>query len=148
MRFSTGLEYAIHALVYLACMPADRPRLASEVAAAIDVPEAYLRKILQQLVRGGILSSLRGVRGGVRLARDPSQITLRHVVEAVEGSLPAYDCLRLRRGCSLGTDCPVRLQFERARRAMGAVLDETSMGDLATELAGRRDGARWLRLKV
>ncbi|MFW6181285.1 MAG: RrF2 family transcriptional regulator, partial [Spirochaetota bacterium] len=90
MRFSTGLEYAIHGLVYLATVPPGKAVLISEVASAIGVSETYLRKVFQQLSRSGILHSQRGVGGGFWLAREPGEITLKDVVDAIDGSLPVY----------------------------------------------------------
>ncbi len=140
MQFSTSIEYAVHGLIYMA----DRPPgavLVGDIARAIKAPESYLRKVLQQLARGGLLVSHRGVKGGFSLARDAKQISLRHVVEAVDGSLPQWCCVKEKQRCS-EAPCPVSAAFETARRRMAESLEQTTIGGLARSVAKRADG--WL----
>jgi Rrf2 family iron-sulfur cluster assembly transcriptional regulator len=146
MRFSTSIEYAVHGLVYLARASADRAILISEIAAAIKVPETYLRKVFQQLARRGILASQRGAKGGFRLGRDPGSITLKDVVEAIDGSLPVYSCLKVVRGCRLSHPCPVQETFEEARLRMAEVLDGKSLKNLLDDVSQREPAADWLRV--
>ncbi len=148
MKFSTSIEYAIHGLVYLAEASAAGTTLISDIARAIGVPEAYLRKVFQQLVRSGIVTSKRGVRGGFCLAREPELITLKDVVEAIDGSMPLYSCLRLQRGCRLSQDCPVREVFEEARQRMAEILAATSIKDLLNDLSKQQNEVTWLKIKA
>jgi Rrf2 family protein len=144
MKFSNSIEYAIHGLIFLSTVPAGTATQITDVAKAIKVPEAYLRKVFQELTRRGILSSQRGVRGGFYLSGDPENISLKDVVEAIDGSLPMYGCLRDRRSCSITLECPVKEAFEEARQKMAEVLDATSIKGLREDLKKHRQEAAWL----
>jgi Rrf2 family protein len=76
-------EYALRAVVFLAENPTvSRPL--QDIAATTQVPSGYLSKVLQQLVRAGILNSQRGLRGGFTLTRPPSDISVYEVVQSVD----------------------------------------------------------------
>ncbi len=144
MQFSNSIEYAIHGLVYLTANRSDSAVLVGAIAKAIKVPESYLRKVFQLLARAGLVSSQRGVHGGFLLGRDPSRITLKDVVEAIDGSLPLYTCMKARRKCSSVDPCPVSEAFEQGRAKMAEVLDATTLEDLAAGIS-RRSGS-WLKV--
>ena len=146
MKFSTSIEYAVHGLVYLAKEPYGEPVLISGISKAIKVPEAYLRKVFQQLVKSGLVTSQRGARGGFRLAREPNQINLKQVVEGIDGSLSMYSCLKVLRGCSLELPCPVQKAFEKAQQQMAKVLEATSIKDLLAEISQQEPVVEWLQV--
>jgi Rrf2 family protein len=83
---------AIRALVHLASRGESALLAPPEIAEQIGASTSYLSKVNTQLVRAGILRSFRGVKGGVSLARPPSKITLREIVEACEGPYLADYC--------------------------------------------------------
>jgi Rrf2 family transcriptional regulator, iron-sulfur cluster assembly transcription factor len=144
MQFSTSIEYAIHGLVYLAVNGSETATLVGDVATAIKVPDSYLRKVFQLLVRGGLVTSQRGAKGGFVLARDPARITLKDVVEAIDGSLPLYTCMKAKRKCSALEACPVSAAFEEARNKMAEVLGGTTLESLAKGISHRAVG--WLKV--
>jgi Rrf2 family protein len=144
VHFSTSIEYAIHGLVYLAVTKSDSPVLVGDIAKAIRVPESYLRKVFQFLVRAGLVASHRGAKGGFSLARDPGEITLRDAVEAIDGTLPFYSCMKAQRKCSVTESCPVSEAFDAARQRMAEVLEATSIRDLARGIAKR--SANWIKV--
>ncbi len=142
MRFSASVEYAIHGLVYLAVGTGQGPVLVGEVARAIKVPDSYLRKVFQLLSRAGLVRSQRGARGGFVLGRQPAEISLADIVEAIDGSLPVYECMKAHRKCAVGDGCPVSAAFDEARQKMAEVLGRTSLKSLAARIARRSAG--WL----
>jgi Rrf2 family protein len=144
VQFSASIEYAIHGLVYLASRGAGETVLMGEVSRAIRVPDSYLRKVFQGLARAGLVLSQRGARGGFLLAREPSAISLRDIVEAVDGSLPFYTCLKTKRKCTAKEACPVSKAFDEGRRRMAEVLEATTLDSLAGGIA-RRSPA-WLKV--
>lgn len=146
MKFSISIDYAIHGLVYLTNAGVGKAVLTSDIARAINVPEAYFRKVFQQLSRSGILNSHRGPRGGFSLARDPEKITFKDVVETIDGSLPLYNCLRFQRGCRISNNCPVNKVFEKARQKMAEILEATSIKDVLQDLSKNSNEAIWLRM--
>lgn len=142
MKFATSIEYAVHSLVFLSRSGTGATVLLADLARKISVPEGYLRKVFQQLARQGLVVTRRGARGGVALARPADRVTLRDVVEAIDGSLPAWSCLRAQRGCRVTTACPVHEAFDRASASMARELEAVTIADIAGKL-GRRS-ARWL----
>jgi len=84
MIFSRPCEYAIRALTHMAASPAEITS-ALEIAEAEGVPLPVLSKVLQELVRKGLLESRRGPGGGFQLSRRPELITLRDIVAAIDG---------------------------------------------------------------
>jgi Rrf2 family protein len=97
MRMSEGVEWVLHSLLTLGWLGDDEPLPAGRLAAGNDLPPAYLNKQLQALVRAGLLVSTPGPRGGFRLARPLSEITLMDVVAAIEGPDEAFRCTEIRR---------------------------------------------------
>jgi Rrf2 family protein len=86
MRFTTRAEYGIVALLYLAREASDKPRSANEIAESEGMSAEYVEKLLQKLRTFGLVDSHRGAGGGFTLATEPGRITLRHVIEALEGT--------------------------------------------------------------
>src|SRR5437763_4436162 len=89
--FSQTVEYALRAVVHLAYEAPDA-RTTAQIAEATRVPRDYLAKILQGLSKKGIVSTQRGVGGGVSLAREPSELTILDVVNAGEPSERITTC--------------------------------------------------------
>jgi Rrf2 family iron-sulfur cluster assembly transcriptional regulator len=151
VQFGTSIEYAIHSLIYMANKGqrarSSRPEagrapvFVGDIARAIKVPESYLRKVMQHLARAGLVASHRGVKGGFSLTQEPGSITLQDVVEAIDGSLPTWCCVKEKKQCG-GAPCPVSAAFEEARQKMAESLARTSIGDLASRVGRRPD--RWL----
>lgn len=80
---SQTVEYALRAVVHLASN-APRGQTTEEIARATKVPQAYLSKVLQNLVAGGVVKSQRGIGGGMSLVKKPSELTILEVVNAVD----------------------------------------------------------------
>ena len=97
MRMSEGVEWALHSCVNLAWADPDRALSSARLAEFHELPPAYLNKQLQALSRAGIVDSVPGPRGGFRLARPPSRITMLDVVRAIEGPEPLFRCAEIRR---------------------------------------------------
>ena len=132
MLLNRGVEYGIEGLAYLARAGSDHSTLLREVSRATSIPETFLSKIFQRLVRSGLVRSRRGFRGGFLLARPPSQITLREVVEALQG--PIYTPSR---EADSGKNFTGRAQqavqqvVEKAQSRVRAVFEEITLADLA-----------------
>ena len=86
-------EYAVRAILHLSSQPVGQVTLVNEIAEAQDVPKSYLSKIMQHLVKSGLVKSRRGARGGFILAKPADQITLREAIEAIEGPIHLNVCL-------------------------------------------------------
>jgi len=146
MQFSVSIEYAIHGLIYLARTGGEKAVLLADIASAVKVPKEYMRKIFQMLTHARLVAGRRGAGGGYRLARQADELTLRQVVEAVEGSLPLYGCLHMRRHCELALSCPVQKAFDEARQKMAETLQGTTIADLTREIVENRREHSWLKV--
>ena len=128
---SQTVEYALRAVCYLASQAPDA-RTTGQIAAATKVPAAYLSKVVQNLNRGGIVRSQRGVGGGVALVKTPAELTLLEVVNAVEP-------IQRIRECPLGLTthgvrlCPLHRRLDNALAAMEAAFGRTTLAEVLAE---------------
>lgn len=130
MKLTTFSDYTLRVLMYLAL---NRERLATipEIAAAYDISENHLMKVVHQLARSGVIESVRGKGGGVRLAREPEAIRLGEIVRASEGSAPIVECLSGDAAtCCIAPACRLTAVLVRAFDALYATLDEYTLADL------------------
>lgn len=107
----------------------------SDIARCAGVPRPYLAKIINSLSRAGLVTTKRGYRGGVRLARAADDVSLLEVVEAVEGQDWIGDCLLGIEACSILVCCPTRDFWQRIRQEITAELRRMT---LASVLALKR----------
>jgi len=96
VKLPESTEWVLHSVTTLAQLEPGAAASAAQLAAHFDVPPAYLAKQLQALVRAGVLVAGPGPRGGFRLARPATDVTLLQIVEAVDGASPFYQCNELR----------------------------------------------------
>lgn len=131
MRVSTRSDYGLRALIELAGHYGAGPLQSSEIALRRHIPEQYLDQLLTTLRKAGFIRSTRGPAGGHELLRDPNSITVRDVIESLEGSLAPVAWLD---DPPEMTDhphnCGQREIWERIREATAGVLDAYSIGDL------------------
>lgn len=130
MKLTTFSDYTLRVLMYLAL---NRERLATipEIAAAYDISENHLMKVVHQLARSGVIESVRGKGGGVRLAREPEAIRLGQVVRASEGNAPIVECLSgAAVTCRIAPACRLSAVLVRAFDALYAALDDYTLADL------------------
>jgi Rrf2 family protein len=131
VKVSTKGDYGVRALIELAQHVGERPLQSAEIAARQHIPEPYLDQILTTLRRAGFIRSIRGPQGGHALIREPVELTLREVIEALEGSLNPIDCLDASSPCSRSGGCAQRSVWEEVRDATCQILERTSIADLA-----------------
>ena len=131
-------DYAIRAMIHLACMPEGSMAMRSEIASAQRIPASFMAKILRHLVKAQLLTSARGVNGGFALARPAAEITMLQIVEAIEGPLHIAACVPDQRGCEWARDCPASLVWGRVQDAVTEILQETTLESLVS--MPRRDG--------
>jgi Rrf2 family protein len=96
VKLPESTEWVLHCVTSLAQLDPGATASAAQLAIHYDVPPAYLAKQLQSLVRAGVLAGTTGPRGGFRLARPATEVTLLDVVEAVDGAAPFYVCNEIR----------------------------------------------------
>jgi len=106
--------------------------LVSDIASAEGLPESYLAKIFQDLAKVGIIRSHRGAKGGFSLARPAGEITLRQIIEAIEGPIALSRCLAPSEGCEHKPECAIYCALSKAQEQLLTVLDGTTLQDLAS----------------
>ncbi len=129
--FSQTVEYALRAAVYLAG-EAPEPRTTDQVAAATRVPKAYLSKVLQGLVRAGLVHSRRGLGGGMTLAKAPEELTILEVVNAVEpiGRIASCPLGLASHGVNL---CPLHRRLDAALASVEDAFRRTTLAEILAE---------------
>jgi len=131
LKASTKGDYGIRALIELAHHYGEGTIQSAEIASRQHIPEPYLDQLLTTLRRAGFIRSVRGPQGGHALVRDPSELNLREVVEALEGSLAPIDCLDETSPCSRAGGCAQRVLWEEIRDATVVILERTTIAELA-----------------
>jgi Rrf2 family protein len=131
MELTRKGEYAIRGIVYLAKQPVGKVILVSEVAEATGVSQTFLAKIFQNFAKLGLVNSFRGTGGGFLLGRPAAKITLRQVVEAVEGPVIPNRCLTGEGSCDRAAECLVHPVWRKVQLEVAAILDGVTLEDLA-----------------
>ena len=134
--FSKACEYAIRATLYVAEKSLEDKRVSlKDIAKAIDSPVAFTAKILQQLVRNEVMSSVMGPTGGFEIARKKlDTIKLSQIVDAIDGDAIYRGCGLGLKECNAAQPCPVHDKFAKIRDDLKDMLENTSLYELATGL--------------
>ena len=100
MQLTMTGEYAIRAMLHLSSVPVGSIVQISAIAKQTEIPDNFLRKIVTQLSKAGLITSQRGAGGGIQLAAPAETVTLLDVIEAVEGKLNFNKCVLNKHACS------------------------------------------------
>lgn len=133
MRLTSFSDYTLRVLMYLAI---DRERLATipEIASAYGISENHLMKVVHQLARAGVVESVRGRGGGVRLALDPSEIRIGRIVRSAEGDSPIVECMSGNpHTCRIAPACRLKSVLAQAFDALYETLDRYTLADLVRQ---------------
>ena len=131
MELTRKGEYAVRGVIYLSQQAPGKISLISEIAEATGAPQTFLAKIFQNFAKIGIVNSFRGTGGGFTLGRSPAKITLREVVEAVEGPISPNRCLVGSGSCERETRCNVHPVWRKVQRQVVEILDSVTFDELA-----------------
>ncbi|HMK39701.1 MAG TPA: Rrf2 family transcriptional regulator, partial [Bacteroidota bacterium] len=132
MQLSMTGEYAVRTMVHLAAAAPDDLVQISDISKEWGIPEGFLRKIVAQLSKNGLIRSQRGTGGGIRLSRPADALTLLDVIEAVEGKLFLNKCLIAPGTCHLDVTCAVHTVWVDAQKSLRNTLTSKSLADLAS----------------
>ncbi|PLY00243.1 MAG: Rrf2 family transcriptional regulator [Desulfuromonas sp.] len=130
MLITRATEYAIRAVLYLSKQPPKEVVLKKDICKSQDITPAFLTKILQPLIKKGIVGSQRGVGGGFYLTRDPAEISLLDIVEAQEGPLLLNTCLEQPGTCERDVFCPVHGAWSQIREDLSNTLSDYTFAEL------------------
>lgn len=138
MRLTRQTNYAIRILMYCGANEGRLSRI-PEIAAAYEVSELFLFKILQPLVENGLVETVRGRNGGVRLGKPASEITLFDVVRVTEDNFSMAECFEKDdSNCPLIDSCSLNAALGKALGAFFEVLASYSIADLVKDRSNMR----------
>jgi Rrf2 family nitric oxide-sensitive transcriptional repressor len=143
MRLTQHTDYALRVLIY-AGVKRDALSTIPEIVRHFDISKGHLMKVVQRLAQKGYLQTIRGKKGGLRLARAPSEISVGAVVRDMEQELGVLGCLQNVEGfCRIEECCRLRSALREATDAFLSALDRHTIADL---LQPRRALARLLQI--
>ncbi|MBU1086140.1 MAG: Rrf2 family transcriptional regulator [Candidatus Omnitrophica bacterium] len=125
-------DYAIRAILYLAGQR-DRFVPSREIAAQEEIPLIYLRRILQELIKGKIAESKEGVAGGVKLKIEPADISVAKVINIIQGGIQMLDCMFRKEICKNRVSCVLRKRMISIEEKVKQEFLELSIQDLIND---------------
>ncbi|HZM23149.1 MAG TPA: Rrf2 family transcriptional regulator [Anaerolineales bacterium] len=130
MQITRQADYATRAILYLARNRNGQRVATNQVAKEQKIPSSFLAKIISQLSIAGLLHTSRGARGGITLARDPEQITLLQVIEAIDGPIQLNVCVECEGLCSFEDKCPIQTVWRDTQKELISKLRNTNFAQL------------------
>jgi len=131
MQITKAGEYGVLGLLALARRPVGEVVMVDLVAAEEELPVSFLGKIFQSLARAGIVKSARGSGGGFTLSREPREISILQVIEAIEGPIALQRCLDEEAGCEHITGCALCGLLAEAQDRVKEVFHTTTLAELS-----------------
>jgi Rrf2 family protein len=136
LKLTKKADYGLIALCHLAGAARNATASAKEIADAYRIPLPLLSKVLQALVRNGMLASEQGASGGYRLARDPHEITALEVIRMMDGPIILTHCFTEHEGqveCEQHQCCPVREPLRKVHEGILRLLSSITISDMGSE---------------
>jgi Rrf2 family protein len=133
LRLSKKADYALMAMKHLAQNSSASSTSAREIAEQYDIPIELMAKVLQRLVRLGLLASTQGTRGGYTLGRPPAAISVADVIEAIDGPVAITACSTEKIDCEQFSKCSIRDPLWQIRERIAAALGTVTIAEIAAE---------------
>ncbi len=137
-RISRITDYGIVILAQLATQTDDAAHNSRELSDQTQLPAPVVSKILKSLTRAGLLDSVRGSKGGYRLARPPAQISVVQMISALEGPVAMTECAIHPGACSMESSCGLQGPWQRINGAVQDALEKITLADIADPTANAR----------
>lgn len=132
---SNSSKYALKAVIFLALHTDEHNKMmAKDISERIDVPKAYIAKLLQGLAKRKIISSAKGPKGGFYSNPSNRNITLMQVIEAIDGKKKLESCIIGLEDCNEHKPCPLHSLISPSRSKMIALLESKTINDLSKDL--------------
>src|SRR5215216_6508186 len=142
LRLSKKADYALIAMKHLAQKSRGGPSTsAREIAEQYDIPIELMAKVLQRLVRTGLLISTQGTRGGYALSRPSASISVADVIQAIDGPVTVTACSTQKNDCEQYGKCSIRDPLWQIRERIAAALGTVTIAEMASDTALRGDTA-------
>ncbi|HUU35223.1 MAG TPA: Rrf2 family transcriptional regulator [Vicinamibacterales bacterium] len=135
LRLSKKADYALIAMRHLAAGEGGSSASAREIAESYAIPPELLAKVLQRLVRAGLLVSVQGTRGGYKLVRDAQRMTVADVIQAIDGPVAVTACSPSDQACEQYQRCEIRDPLWKIKTRIVDALATVSLAELAEPAA-------------
>ena len=133
--FSNSSKYAIKAVLYLALNSSeDRKIMVKDISGPINVPQPYIAKLLQELSRQNVISSVRGPKGGFYLSEEDKKLPLKKIVNVIDGESRLTSCLLSLENCTEEKPCPLHKMAAPLRTKLLDSLENKTICDLARDV--------------
>ena len=132
LRLSKKADYALMAMKHLAQARDAASASAREIAEQYDIPIELMAKVLQRLVRNGLLASTQGTRGGYTLGRASTSISVADVIQAIDGPLTVTACSSQNNACEQYSKCNIRDPLWQIRERIAETLGDVTIAEMAS----------------
>ncbi|OGR64166.1 MAG: hypothetical protein A2X31_12920 [Elusimicrobia bacterium GWB2_63_22] len=131
MQINLETDYAVRCLVYLKDRKSETCVL-GDVSKGTKIPSAFLSKILQKMIKGGLVRSIKGKKGGFRLAKDPDRISVYNIMQAVCGceTVMKVVCSKTKEPCSFLKSCKIHVVWQDLGKIVRMVLESRKLSQL------------------
>lgn len=135
LQVSRKFEYGLHAAAYLATKGLGRVVTVKEMAAEIGFSQEFLSKAMQKMKSAGLTESVQGVKGGYRLSRKASEITIADIGVAIEGTPRLTRCAVKLSNCEISKNCTYRRYMNSLQNRIQQLMAATTVSDLLGDLS-------------
>jgi Rrf2 family protein len=139
MKLSTKGRYGVRMMIDLAAHYGEGPVLLREIAKRQEISEKYLSNLINPLKAMGLIETTRGVNGGYVLGKAPSEITMKDIVQVMEGPLCLVDCVEKPAVCSRSSFCIAHDLWREAAEGMAQVLKKYTLADMVMRQKAKRE---------
>ena len=141
LKLTKKADYGLIAMRHLAEHAQSGSCSAKDVAEAYGIPQEVMAKILQRLVKAGLLHSQHGTNGGYTLARDPGMISAFEVIRSIDGPLSITSCVTVRGECDQSDRCNIREPLRKVNHSIEEVLRRITISEMRDESEDAESGA-------
>ena len=133
MGINRSTEYSIRALIYMAMNYSSEIITKDEICKTQGVTPGFLTKIMQPLLKAGLVKSFRGAKGGFQLARDPKEVTLYEVVQLIDNVMMLNACLVGEESCTRDNVCFMHTIWEEAKESVRDIFKKYTLHEIARQ---------------
>ncbi|MBR4126870.1 MAG: Rrf2 family transcriptional regulator [Alphaproteobacteria bacterium] len=130
MKISTKGRYGLRILLDLALHGQEAPRLMKDIARSQQISEKYISRLILPLNEAGFITSFRGAKGGLKLAKAPKEISLLEIIEAMEGRVAIVDCVFDKEFCLKSNDCSACKVWSSLNKKIRKQMAEITLKDV------------------
>ncbi len=131
MRLTLYTDYSLRVLIYVATKPKDELSNIKEIAESYGISKNHLMKVTHELGKMGVIETIRGRNGGIKLAKDPTEVNIGRLVRKTEEDFHLVECFDSKHNqCVITPVCGLKHVLSKALQAYLSVLDEYTLNDL------------------